>query len=83
MSTLTEAGTSTGLTLAGLRKQFKLGRRRVDALDGRRLLGTVRTVAPVPQLTAAGDEQYPVVIEPQGSPADLRAGMTVRVEFAE
>lgn len=53
----------------------------VDALEGRALTGTVRTVGLQPQLTAAGDEHYPVVVDLEGTVRELRAGMTVRVDF--
>jgi multidrug efflux pump subunit AcrA (membrane-fusion protein) len=56
---------------------------RVDALDRRALNGRVRTVALLPETTATGDDHYPVVVEVGGSTADLRLGMTVRVNFGE
>ncbi|MBI4491298.1 MAG: HlyD family efflux transporter periplasmic adaptor subunit [Chloroflexi bacterium] len=64
-------------------RQGQAVRLRVDALDRRELPGRVRTVAPQPQTTPAGDEHYPVVIDLEGAPRELRPGMTVRVNFAE
>lgn len=55
----------------------------VDALDGRELRGHVRSVTLQPQRSADGDEHYPIVIDLVDAPADLRPGMTVRVDFAE
>ena len=55
----------------------------VDAIDGRELRGRVRNVALRSEETDEGDEHYPVVVDLDWSPADLRAGMTVRVHFPE
>jgi HlyD family secretion protein len=56
---------------------------RLDALDGRTFSGRVRLVAPQPETTTTGDRQYPVAIDFGGPVAGPRAGMTVRVTFAE
>lgn len=53
----------------------------VDAVDGLVLAGTVRTVALQTQTSATGDETYPVVIDLAAQARELRAGMTVRVNF--
>jgi multidrug efflux pump subunit AcrA (membrane-fusion protein) len=53
----------------------------VDALDQRVVLGRVRTLALQPQPTGNGDEHYPAVIDLLDAPADLRAGMTVRIDL--
>jgi ABC-type lipoprotein export system ATPase subunit/biotin carboxyl carrier protein len=55
----------------------------VDALEGRVLRGRVRTVALRSQETEDGDDQYPVVVDLDWTPPELRAGMTVRVDFSE
>lgn len=54
----------------------------VEALDGRRLDGTVDTVALVQQSSATGVTNYPVVIRLSGNDPDLRPGMSVRVVFS-
>jgi biotin carboxyl carrier protein len=57
---------------------------QIEALDRRELMGRVRTVAPQPQSTPGGDQQYPVTIDLGGTPpADLRPGMSVRISFPE
>lgn len=54
----------------------------VDAVEGRTLQGEVRTVGLQTRATSAGDQHYPVTVEiPGGAAADLRPGMTVRVDF--
>ena len=55
----------------------------VDAIEGRELRGRVRTVALRSQETEEGDDHYPVVVDLDWSPPDLRPGMTVRVHFPE
>ena len=55
---------------------------RVDALDRRQLGGIVQSVSLEPQRTTTGDQHYPVVVELDGQFADLRSGMTVRLEFS-
>ena len=55
----------------------------VDAIEGRELRGRVRTVALRSQETEDGDDHYPVVVDLDWAPPDLRAGMTVRVHFPE
>jgi ABC-type lipoprotein export system ATPase subunit/biotin carboxyl carrier protein len=55
----------------------------VDAIEGRELRGRVRTVALRSQETEDGDDHYPVVVDLDWSPPDLRPGMTVRVHFPE
>jgi multidrug efflux pump subunit AcrA (membrane-fusion protein) len=62
----------------------QLVRVTVDALDGRALDGSVRTVSLQQQTTEDGDEHYPVTIDLVGSASagNLRPGMTVRVDFA-
>jgi multidrug resistance efflux pump len=55
----------------------------VDAIEGRELRGRVRTVALRSQETEDGDDHYPVVVDLDWSPPDLRPGMTVRVHFLE
>ena len=55
----------------------------VDAIDGRVLHGRVRTVALRSQETEDGDDHYPVVVDLDWAPPELRAGMTVRVHFPE
>lgn len=54
----------------------------VEALDGRKLTGTVDTVALVQQTSSAGVSNYPVVIRLDSGDPDLRPGMTVRIVFA-
>ena len=54
----------------------------IDALEGRRFQGYVRTVALQQQTTDDDDEHYPVVVDLVGSAPELRPGMTVRVDFA-
>ena len=54
----------------------------VEALDGRKLVGIVDTVALVQQTSSAGVANYPVVIRLVGSDPDLRPGMTVRIVFS-
>ncbi len=53
----------------------------IEALDGRALTGRVRTVALEPRLTATGDADYPVIIDPNGSTSGLKPGMTVDITF--
>ena len=53
----------------------------VDAIEGRELHGRVRTVALRSQETADGDDHYPVVVDLDWSPPEIRPGMTVRVHF--
>jgi multidrug efflux pump subunit AcrA (membrane-fusion protein) len=55
----------------------------VDAIEGRELRGRIRTVALRSQETEDGDDHYPVVVDLDWSPAELRPGMTVRVHFPE
>ena len=52
----------------------------VEALNGRKLGGTVDTVA-LAQQTSSGVANYPVVIRLNSSGPDLRPGMTVRIVF--
>ncbi len=54
----------------------------VEALDGRKLQGTVETVALVRQVSSTGVANYPVVIQLAENDRDLRPGMTVRVVFS-
>lgn len=54
----------------------------IDALN-QVLPGRIRTVALEPQLNAAGDSSYLVVIDPASRPPELRSGMTVRVSLSE
>jgi len=56
---------------------------QIEALERREITGRVRTVAPQPQTTAAGDQHYPVTIDLGGSQPDLRPGMSVRITFSE
>jgi hypothetical protein len=53
----------------------------VDALGRLELQGVVRSIALEPVTTAAGDDQYPVIIDLASWPAELRPGMTVRITF--
>ena len=55
----------------------------VDAVEGRELRGRVRTVALRSQVSEDGDDHYPVVVDLDWSPPELRPGMTVRVHFPE
>jgi multidrug efflux pump subunit AcrA (membrane-fusion protein) len=55
----------------------------IDALDRRELAGHIRALSLETQTTTAGDAQYPVTIELEGTPPDLRPGMSARVTFAE
>jgi multidrug resistance efflux pump len=55
----------------------------IDAAEGRELRGHVRTVALRPEETDEGDEQYPVTVDLDWSPPELRSGMTVRVHFPD
>jgi multidrug efflux pump subunit AcrA (membrane-fusion protein) len=54
----------------------------VEALGGRRLAGTVDTVALSQQTTNSGVANYPVVIRLFANDPDLRPGMTVRIVFS-
>jgi multidrug efflux pump subunit AcrA (membrane-fusion protein) len=54
----------------------------VEALDGRRLEGSVDTVALAQQASSAGVVNYPVVIRLAANDPDLRPGMTVRIIFS-
>ena len=56
---------------------------QVEALDRREVGGRVRTVAPQPQTTSAGDQHYPVTIDLGGTQLDLRPGMSVRITFPD
>lgn len=56
---------------------------QIEALGRRELTGRVRTIAPQPQTTTAGDQHYPVTIDLGGSPPDVRPGMSVRISFTE
>ncbi len=53
----------------------------VEALDGRRLLGTVDTVGLVRRASGTDAPSYPVVIRLSAPDRDLRPGMTVRIVF--
>ncbi|MGE3908940.1 MAG: ATP-binding cassette domain-containing protein [Chloroflexota bacterium] len=53
----------------------------IDAIEGRELQGRVRSVALGPERTDEGDLHYPVIVDLDWTPQDLRAGMTVRVHF--
>ncbi len=53
----------------------------VEALDSRKLTGTVDTVALVQQTSSSGVSNYPVVIRLNATDPDLRPGMTVRIVF--
>jgi multidrug efflux pump subunit AcrA (membrane-fusion protein) len=55
----------------------------IDALDRRELRGHVRSVALEPQTSNTGDAQYPVTIELEGTPSELRAGMSARLTFGD
>jgi multidrug efflux pump subunit AcrA (membrane-fusion protein) len=54
----------------------------VEALGGRRLAGSVDTVALSQQTTSAGVANYPVVIRLFANDPNLRPGMTVRIVFS-
>ena len=54
----------------------------VEALDGRKLEGTVDTVALAQQTSSGGVTNYPVVIRLLGSDPDVRPGMAVRIVFS-
>jgi biotin carboxyl carrier protein len=54
---------------------------QIDALDRRELTGRVRTVALQPQTTPGGDQHYPLTIDLNTTPPDLRPGMSVRITF--
>jgi hypothetical protein len=55
----------------------------VEALDGRKLQGSVETVSLVQQQASSGSvANYPVVIQLSSNDPDLRPGMTVRVVFS-
>lgn len=55
----------------------------VEAVEGMRLGGTVRSVSLEPQLNETGDDHYPIIIDLATQPAALRAGMTVRIDFGQ
>jgi ABC-type lipoprotein export system ATPase subunit len=55
----------------------------IDAIEGRELSGHVRTVALRSEKNEDGDDHYPVIVDFDWSPPELRAGMTVRVHFPE
>lgn len=53
----------------------------MDALPGRELTGTVKEVALQTEKTPEGDDHYPVTIEFDWVPPEVRPGMTARVRF--
>lgn len=55
----------------------------IDALDNLAMTGTVTNVALLPQSGATGSAAYPVIISVGRLPAEVRAGMSVRVTFPE
>ncbi|MCC7366940.1 MAG: ATP-binding cassette domain-containing protein [Chloroflexi bacterium] len=55
----------------------------VDAIEGRELRGRVRSVALRSERDADGDLHYPVIVDLDWTPPDLRAGMTVRVHIPQ
>jgi multidrug efflux pump subunit AcrA (membrane-fusion protein) len=55
----------------------------VDALDNRALVGTVTSVALLPQTAANGGQAYPVTISLGSIPAEVRPGMSVRITFPQ
>lgn len=53
----------------------------VDAIEGRELRGRVRSIALRSERDAEGDLHYPVIVDLDWTPPDLRSGMTVRVHI--
>lgn len=53
----------------------------VDAIEGRELQGRVRSIALRSERDAEGDLHYPVIVDLDWTPADVRSGMTVRVHI--
>jgi multidrug resistance efflux pump len=55
----------------------------VDALDNETVKGTVSSVAMLPEPSTTGNNatDYPVAIELERIPSDVRAGMSVRITF--
>jgi multidrug efflux pump subunit AcrA (membrane-fusion protein) len=55
----------------------------VDALDNLPLTGIVTNVALLPQTATGGSQAYPVVISLSGVPAQVHAGMSVRITLPD
>lgn len=55
----------------------------VEALDGREFAGRVRTVGVEPRVSSTGDASYPVTIDLQESPPELKPGLTTQITFGE
>ena len=53
----------------------------VDAIEGRELKGRVRSIALRSERDAEGDLHYPVIVDLDWTPPDVRSGMTVRVHI--
>ena len=54
---------------------------RFDALDDREIRARVRSVSLQPRRTPEGDDHYPVVLDLEWTPQEIRPGMTARVTF--
>ena len=54
---------------------------RFDALDDREIRARVRSVSLQPRRTTEGDDHYPVVLDLEWTPPEIRPGMTARVTF--
>jgi hypothetical protein len=60
-----------------------VGQRARLEVDGRTLLGRVSRIGLLPERGPAGDEHYPVLIEPPDQARDLLAGTPVQVTFLD
>ena len=52
-----------------------------DAFDAREIRARVRSVSLQPRRTPEGDDHYPVVLDLEWTPPEIRPGMTARVAF--
>jgi biotin carboxyl carrier protein len=55
----------------------------IDALDDAPISGIVTNVGQLPQTGTGGNQAYPVIVRVDGLPAAARAGMSVRLTFAD
>ena len=55
---------------------------RFDALNDRDIRARVRSVSLQPRRGPEGDDHYPVVLDLEWTPREIRPGMTARVTFA-
>ena len=55
----------------------------VDALDNLPMTGIITHVALLPQATTGGAQAYPVIVSLGTVPAEVRAGMSVRISLPD